>query len=676
MSPRIGLGLVLAVLWPISSFAANPSPPPAAAGSGPIPVENFAKQQAVYHPTISRDGLFLAYTVLADAYYRDFAVAVALQNLATGKISSVKTGLYETAVNPRWVSNDRIVYGDLSGIDRDLKNHKGLNGFARFGFEVAGHVINNVSLNLGEIIFRRFTGAKEGNILVLAYDGPAEQITKTGWFYPSVINMDTRTGVVTTVMKNPGKVVGWLPDNNGMILAGVEHGEDGSKAIFRENENAAWHTLPGLEHVKPTLGLQGFSADKHTLYVSLPTPTGTWGVFAYDLQKQQLGDLVAGHDHYDVLRNHLWADGNLLDQVVFAPRTGEILGVQFVADKPKSVWFDPTLAAVQGALDHARSDRVNSIVDMSDDLRKFVVFSWGAKDPGTYCLFDLNKKQLQPLFAIMPWIKPEQMAEVYPFSYKSRDGLPIHRYLTVPAGKEPKNLPMVVMPYDGPLTRMSWEFNRDAQFLASRGYAVLQMNYRGSTGYGEKFLEKGVGHIGREMQDDIVDGTRWAIAQGICDPHRIAIMGGGNIGGFCALMGLIRGPDIYRCGIDLAGITNWRSIAKNHQDILEYNSATFIFGQLQVVDLLGDDGKNDVTLSAISPVVYADQVRAPILIVYNKDDTTQGYKQARFLRDALDKAHKRYETVKCKGEPNTLLFDDRVDLLKRIEQFLAQNMTP
>ena len=638
-----------------------------------MPVESFAKLQAVYHPTISRDGQYLTYSVLADAYYRDFAMAIAFRNLVTGKVNGVASGDLEAAIDPRWVANDRIVYGNLSGIDRDGKNYKGLNGFARF-YHVPG-AMDTERFNLGAIIYRRFTGKQEGNVLMLAYDSSTETETKAGWFYPSVVNMDTRTGVITVAVKNPGKVVGWLPGNNGVILAGVEHDGDASKVIFRENESAPWRPLPGLEQVKPTIGLQGFSADGHILYVSLPSPVGTWGVYAYDLQKQQLGDLVAGHDHYDVLRNRLWADGHILDQMVFSPQTREMLGVQFVADKPKSVWFDPTLAAVQGALDHARPDRTNSIVDMSDDLKKFVVFSWAAKDPGTYYLFDLEKKQLQPLFAIMPWIKPEQMGEVYPFTYKSRDGLAIHGYLTVPAGKEPKNLPTVVMPYDGPLSRVNWEFNLDAQFLASRGYAVLQVNYRGSTGYGESFLEKGLGHIGREMQDDITDGTRWAIAQGISDPRRIAILGRGNIAGFCALMGLMRAPDLYRCGIDLAGITNWRTIAKNHQDILEYNSAAFIFGQLQVVDLLGDDGKNDVTLSAISPVVYADQIRAPLLIIYDKDDTSQGYKQARYLRDALDKAHKRYETAKYK-RPTALLFDDRVDLYKKIELFLAQNMTP
>ena len=648
--------------------------------AGPVPIESFAKQQAVFHPTISHDGLYLTYSVLADAYYRDFAVAIAFRNLVTGKINAVPSGTYEVAFNPRWVANDRIVYGDLSGIDRDGKNYAGLNGFALFAGGSGLHAAaDDTRINTGEIIFRRFTGNKEGNILMLLYDD-SRQDAKSGWSYPDVINMNTRRSLnimnITPALKNPGKVVGWLADNNGVVRVGVEHDQGYSKAIFRESENAPWHTLPGLDHVKPTLGLQGISADDHTLYVSIPAPSGTWGVYAYDLQKQQLGDLIAGHDHYDILRNGVRVDGHSIDQIVFAPKTREILGIQYITDVPKVVWFDPTLAAIQVALDHGRPSRVNSIVDMSDDLKKFVVLSWGANDPGTYYLFDLDKKKLQPLFAIMPWIKPEQMAEVYPISYKSRDGLVIHGYLTVPPGKEPKNLPMVVLPYDGPLGRSSWGFNRDAQFLASRGYTVLQMNYRGSCGYGEEFLEKGLGHIGRELQDDITDGTRWAIAQGICDPHRIAILGSGNFGGYCALMGLIREPDLYRCGIDLAGITNWRSIAKNHQDVLEYNSAMFIFGQREVVDLLGDDGKDDMSLSVISPVVYVDQIRAPLLLVFNKDDLSQTYKQTRFLRDALDKAHKHYETAKYKGEPDALLFDDRVDLYNKIDQFLAANMTP
>ncbi|MFI5358057.1 MAG: alpha/beta hydrolase family protein, partial [Opitutales bacterium] len=405
-----------------------------------------------------------------------------------------------------------------------------------------------------------------------------------------------------------------------------------------------------------------------TLYVTTITPAGTWGVYAYDLQKQKLGDMLVGHDSFDILRNEITADGHSIERMVFAPKTHELLGIQYVTDVPKVVWFDPMLASVQEALDHGLPNKVNSIVEMSDDLKKLVVFSWSAKDPGAYYIFDLNKKQLKPLFATEPWIKPDQMAEVYPISYKSRDGLVIHGYLTVPAGKEPKNLPMVVFPHGGPFGRDSWGFNHDAQFLASRGYAVLQMNYRGSPGYGEELYEKGQRHIGRELQDDITDGTRWTIAQGIADPHRIAIMGW-SFGGYSTLMGLIREPDLYRCGVDLAGVTDWRALLKYDQTVSNN------FGNETTAEMIGDPDKDAADPADISPVNHMDRIRAPLLLVYSKDDKTVPFEQARLLRDALDQAHKPYEFISKFNEGHGFYtYDHRLELYQRIDKFLAENM--
>jgi dipeptidyl aminopeptidase/acylaminoacyl peptidase len=307
---------------------------------------------------------------------------------------------------------------------------------------------------------------------------------------------------------------------------------------------------------------------------------------------------------------------------------------------------------------------------MSDDLKKLVVFSWSAKDPGSYYIFDLEKKQLKPLFATCPWIKPEQMADVYPISYKSRDGLVIHGYLTVPAGQEPKNLPMVVFPHGGPFSRDIWEFDRDTQFLASRGYAVLQMNYRGSPGYGEDFYVKGQRHIGRELQDDITDGTKWAIAQGIADPHRIAIMGW-SFGGYSALMGAIREPNLYRCAIDLSGVTDWVALLKYQRTVTEG------FGDDENAEMIGDPIKDAADLADISPVNHADKIAVPLLLVYSKDDRVVPFEQARLMKAALDSAHRSCELITKRNEGHGFYkYDHRLELYQQIDKFLAANMTP
>lgn len=661
MSPKLCLGLATAALSLSSLSAATNPPAPATTGPVQVPMESFARLPVIRHVTISRDGKVIAYSIFAD-----LEEMFAFRNLDTGKINGVESGLSAKAYNPRWIANNRVVYGSMSGINRDGSHYVGLLGSAR---EVDKRDQNR--LYAGPIIFSRFTGDKEGNFLMYEYDhplsgGPYGLVRLT---YPNVINMDSRTGNYFRVIDNPGKVVGWLADGNGVVRVGVEYDKGYSKAIYRESAESPWHVLAGLDHAKRTLALHGLSADGATLYVGLISPTDKWAIYAYDLQKQKLGDLILSHEHYDMLRGNVGADGHSIERIVSAPQTREILGIQYVTDVPKVVWFDQRMASIQGALDHGLAHHVNTIADMSDDLKKFVVFSWSAKDPGTYYLFDLDKKELKPLFATMPWIKPDQMAEVIPISYKSRDGLIIHGYLTVPPGKEPKNLPMVVYPHGGPFARDAWRFDHDAQFLASRGYAVLQMNYRGSLGFGEDFYVKGQRHIGREMQDDITDGTRWAIAQGIADPHRIAIMGW-SFGGYSTLMGLTKEPDLYRCGIDLAGVTDWRAI-------LTYDLAISTFGKEEMAELLGDPGKDSADLDEISPVKHADKIRAPLLMVYSKDDTTVPFEQARLMRDALDRAHKPYELVTKVNEGHGFYtYDHRLQLYQKIDQFLAQNMTP
>ena len=656
MNSKIRQVLVLSALCISSAWAATPATPAAASGPVQVPMEAFARLPVIRNVRISRDGKTIAYSVVAD-----LQEAFAFKNLETGKINAVESGVGIPAVNPIWVSNNRVVYGHLSGIDRDGSHYTGLLGYPR---QVDKRDQNRLLVT--GILATRLHGENEGHVLLLEHDYPTgygkRQLVRLD--HPNVINMDSRTGNYNRVVDNPGKVTFWMADAQGLVRVGVEEDKALSRVIYRANEKAPWHVLAGMDYAKRKVGLQGLSADGATLYLSLVTPEGTWGVYSYDLLKEQLGQLILSHERFDILP---WGYGSDYDAIRYAPNTREILGIQYETDRPQVVWFDPTMAAIQGALDNGLKDRVNTITDMSDDMKVLVVYSWSAKDPGTFYIFDLNKKSLKPLFPASPWIKPDQMADVFPINYKSRDGLMIHGYLTVPPGKEPKNLPLVVFPHGGPFARDSWNFDRDVQFFASRGYAVLQMNYRGSPGYGESFFEKGHRHIGRELQDDITDGTRWAIAQGIADPHRIAIAGW-SFGGYSALMGLIREPDLYRCGIDLSGVTDWRALIKYDLDISKDDKE-------EMADLIGDPEKDAVDLDAISPVTQADKIKVPLLMIYSKDDRVVPFEQARLMRAAMEKAHKPFELVSKVNEGHGFYtYDHRLELYKKIDQFLSANM--
>jgi dipeptidyl aminopeptidase/acylaminoacyl peptidase len=213
---------------------------------------------------------------------------------------------------------------------------------------------------------------------------------------------------------------------------------------------------------------------------------------------------------------------------------------------------------------------------------------------------------------VSPWIKESEMAEMRPISYQSRDGLTIHGYITLPKNVAPKNLPAVILPHGGPWSRNSWGYSAEVQFLANRGYAVLQMNFRGSTGYGRKFWEASFKQWGRAMQDDVTDGVRWLIKQGIADPRRIGIYGA-SFGGYVALVGLSSTPDLYACAVDYAGVSNLFTLLKSIPAYWKPYLDMYY-------EMVGHPERDEALLREVSPVFHADRIKAPLLIAQGAND--------------------------------------------------------
>jgi len=257
---------------------------------------------------------------------------------------------------------------------------------------------------------------------------------------------------------------------------------------------------------------------------------------------------------------------------------------------------------------------------------------------------------------------------MYPIKYAARDGEEIHGYLTLPPGGQKTGLPLVVMPHGGPFVRDIWRCDPLVQFLASRGYAVLQMNFRGSPGYGTEFYNKGKREIGRGMQDDIEDGTRWALAKKIADPGRIAIVGG-SYGGYAALFALGHNPELYRCGVSIAGVTDWSDIIKERRGE-EYKYAYQFFREW-----IGDPKLE--FLEGASPVNFAAKITAPVLLIQGKEDRTVPPKQARKMVAALEKAGRPAPAVYISGEGHNFLKEkSRLKLFAELEKFLAKHLAP
>jgi len=534
-----------------------------------------------------------------------------------------------------WV-NDDMAINDYVGLDRTGKNHD-LYWLRHRSFFAA-----------------RFPGKGVDEAVCLTESSDPSS--------PNVARMNTRTGALIQEVKNPGKVISWMVDGAGAVRAGEQLDKADktgrmTRIIFRKDDKSPWLIPVGLDFAKDKIRPHWLSADGKLLYYSQVTPEGMWGVYTYDFDQQHTKELLLSHTKYDII-----PDG----APILAPRTREILGFYYTTDKLRVIWIDPQMAAVQEALNKILPNRINAITSLSDDLQRMIVCSWSAREPGTYYRFDLGKRELKTLFPVLPWIKSAQMAESYPITYKARDGLEIHGYLTLPAGREPKNLPLVVYPHNGPGERDDWRFNLDVQFLANRGYAVLQPNYRGSLGYGPAFHEKCFHQLHRAVQDDITDGARWVIAQGIADPGRIAIMGY-NFGGYCAMMGAEQNPQLYRCAISMSGILNWA--------LEKYTLANYE----RFKEEAGDPETEIPALKEMSPGRHIDQLQAPLLLIYdsNEDHYFNMREDFRAFTKALDKAHKTYETFDKRGETVTIFSrKGRTDMLNRIDAFLAANMAP
>jgi dipeptidyl aminopeptidase/acylaminoacyl peptidase len=306
-----------------------------------------------------------------------------------------------------------------------------------------------------------------------------------------------------------------------------------------------------------------------------------------------------------------------------------------------------------------------AVVSMSRDEKKVLAVTYSDKFLGAYYAYDVPSGKLTKLADISPWLHEENMAEMKPIQYTSRDGLTIRGYLTLPKGKEPKNLPVVVNPHGGPWYRDRWGFNPEVQFLANRGYAVLQVNFRGSTGYGKAFWEASFKQWGKTMQDDITDGAQWLIQQGIADPKRIAIYGG-SYGGYATLAGLTFTPDLYACGVDYVGVSNLFTFMKTFPTYWEPV-------RKMIYEMIGDPETDKDLLTAESPIFHADQIKVPLLIAQGANDPRVNKDESDQMVEALKKRGIDVPYMVKENEGHGfLLQENRFDFYRAMEKFLGQ----
>lgn len=545
-----------------------------------------------------------------------------------------------------------------AGPDRLLVTVMTPAAIATFGLPTLRLVQVDVRTGAASVLDPKSRGLIGGNVLFTDPLGGWTLVASQDsiFDYPSVKRIDLITGAVTLAEKARPDVWDWYADGAGVVRAGI---------AYDARRWTVWYRATPGDKLKPVRGklmdadesvVDGlrFLSDTNSGVIVTNSRTGRFGAYRYDFTTGALGEAIYEHPDVDITK------------VISDPLTGHVSGVTFEDDRRRVVWFDPELKALQARIDKALPGTQNVIVNASSDRNRVLIWSYGASAPGMFYLLDRRAKRFEGLLEPYAGLSAVKLSPVAPVRYPARDGLSIPGYLTLPQGRPAKGLPLVVFAHGGPFARDSWEYDPFVQFLASRGYAVLQPEFRGSTGYGKAYVERGYGEWGRKMQDDLDDGVQWLVASGQVDPKRVCLMGG-SYGGYAALWGAIRNPERYRCAISIAGVTDLPAQLKYDRKSF---SATRYFRQWQT-RVKGGEG---VDLAAVSPLAQAALLKVPVLIAHGEKDDNVPPKQGHAMVAALEKRGARVESVFYKDEGHGFSkHEDLADFLKRADAFLKAN---
>lgn len=588
-----------------------------------LPMSIFFDQQSIESVVISPDGTKVAMIAPNQGRY-----SIAVKDLATGNVTVPVHFKDENIRSVFWKGRDRLLFTSaISGHEVPLLASVDLQGRSLRRLLEPRRTQDDFSIFFGNLV-DRFPESDE-HILISGYteEHDARRINPSAPRNPtpSIYRVNVKTGRRAPVVGlDRGVSAGWF-DRNAVQRLTTEL--EGATTLFRirQRNDQPWRTIQSFPAADERWEIAGLLASGDTAYIIDQTTADRGVLRALDVRT---GEFTA-----DVFS----PPAGMIRRAVMSPKRDRLLGVVYEDVLLRTHWIDPQWAAIMNSIQGQFPRHLLLVTSMADDEKRFVIRAFSDRDPGQYFLVEMSSAglRLQAITAVRPAIKPEQMSHTLPISYTARDGLKIEGYLTKPLGREKDAVPLLVLPHGGPFgIRDTWGFNPEVQFLASRGYAVLQPNFRGSGGYGYAFERAGFSEWGAKMQDDLTDAVKWAIAEGHTATDKVGIIGA-SYGGYAALAGATFTPDLYRVAINYVGVSDLRLITR-------YD---LIGGSVAGAWLQRAVGTDPAVLAARSPVEHVAKIQIPTMHAYGRNDPRVKFEHWEVLERELKKHGKVYSAL-------------------------------
>lgn len=605
-----------------------------------IPLEDFFRNSERTGYQLSPDGRFVSYM----APYADrLNLFVRAADEPDDRALRLTDETERSIAGYMWADNERLLYmkdtaGDenyqLYGIRRDATDRRAYTAFPG----VRTSLIDDLEEQDGQVMI----GLNQRNPEV---------------FDP--YRLDIETGQLTLLAENPGNIQGWMTDHDGRLRVAVAV-VDGvnTQILYREDEAQPFRPVL-TTNFREVLNFLEFTPDNREVYAASNIGRDKMALVRVDPATCAQLEVLYEHPDYDIA------------SISYSRRRRRLLSVYCTGHKePARHYFDPEEEALRARIKAHFPDRRVGMADCDKAEEHYLLYVGDDRTRGAYYHYDAATDTVRLMAELAPWIRREEMNEMFPVAYDTTDGLHIEAYLTLPDGLTPEtahDLPLVVHPHGGPWARDCWGFSSEVQFLANRGYAVFQMNFRGSTGYGRRFLEASYKQWGLKMQDDISDGVRYLTARGIADPKRVAIYGG-SYGGYAVLAGLAFTPELYACGIDYVGVSNlftfMNTIPPYWRPLLE-----------MMYEQVGHPERDRAQLAATSPALHADRIVAPLLIAQGANDPRVNKDESDQMVEALRARGIEVEYMVKDNEGHGFHNqENRFDFYRAMERFLEKNL--